>query len=35
MRRYGGKPTLWVPRAFTLAELNHVYLEVTGAAAAI
>lgn len=54
MRRYGGKPTLWLPRAFTLAELvgvfaeievssialspvrlDHVYLEVTGAAAAI
>jgi ABC-2 type transport system ATP-binding protein len=54
MRRYGGKPTLWLPRVFTLAELvgvfaeievssialspvrlDHVYLEVTGAAAAI
>jgi len=53
LRRYGGKPTLWLPRAFTLAELvgvfdgidvssmtlspvglEHVYLEVTAAAAA-
>ena len=53
LRRYGGVPTLWLPRIYTLAELvgvlkgidvsslslapvglEHVYLEVTGAAVA-